>query len=640
MRPQRWIGLAAACVLLLLALAPVAAQTRLFPGVSIQGRIASDTPSTEYNFDALAGDRIRARVMGTQGLDASLAIVDLDNNVLAAGNTDPWSPDPGDGFVAYTIPADGPYKILISAEMGTSGQYLLQFEQASLVEPLRLGLEQTTRVPVGQNAGALWLDFEASASCPTVMTIHPQVDPAASPFGYLINVYDSNGAQVGQLNGERPVENRLEFAAGSGRYWAQVQPWRSARDGELLVSLSCAAGQPACTESVLSIPDAVPLPEIPPGLFSARAGGLLEYGSAMQGEVGQSAPFLAYQFAATEGDELALQVTGISFAFDPDMYIISPSNELIGFATDSPGAFKANDAVFSAIATETGSYVALVGSQDNQAGAFVIRLIGQTAATPIPLPFEQPVVVEPSEFDGLDKPLLRYTFDAQPDCSTMVALTGQGADALSLGSYVRRAQGNAVGRLRVSDVTGAALVVPAGSGSYEVLLAPPDQFHAVEPLTLTVTCQLASEVCVASADNVMPEPVDLPPFTPAPTPAITCGDGICGGGWENEFSCPGDCDVCGNGVCGPFESYETCRTDCPRPRVTPVPTEAPVTPGPEPTHVPICGDGWCEADEAATCCGDCGTCPTAVPTQDPCGDGFCDYEGGESYWTCPIDCPG
>lgn len=44
MRSHRWIDLAAACALLLLVFTPAAAQTRLFPGVSIQGRIASDTP--------------------------------------------------------------------------------------------------------------------------------------------------------------------------------------------------------------------------------------------------------------------------------------------------------------------------------------------------------------------------------------------------------------------------------------------------------------------------------------------------------------------------------------------------------------------------------------------------------------------
>jgi hypothetical protein len=386
---------------------------------------------------------------------------------------------------------------------------------------------------------------------------------------------------------------------------------------------------------VLSLPDAEPLPEIPPGLFSARGGGLLAYGESLQGDVGQAAPFLAYQFEAQEGDELALQVTGQSFGFNPALYVIAPSNDLIGFATDSPGAFKETDAVFATIAPESGAYVALVGSEDQGAGTFIIRLIGQTAAAPIPLPFEEAVTVEPAQLEGLDQPLLRYTFDAQPDCSTMVALQGQGADILSLGSYVRRAQGNPVGRLRVSDVTGAALVVPAGSGGYEVLLAPPDQFAAIEPLTLTVTCQLASQVCEAAAGNPLPPEVELPPFTPAPTPETACGDGICSG-WENEFACPGDCDVCGNGVCGPFESYDTCRTDCPRPRSTPIPTSPPeilITPD----NPAICGDGWCMADEAVTCCGDCGTCPTDVPAF--CGDGTCDPFGlGENPETCPQDC--
>lgn len=635
MRQRHWILLLAVCTVLALALAPATAQTRLFPGVSIQGRIASDTPSVEYSFDALAGDRIRARVLGIHGLDATLAILDANGDVMAAGNADPWSPDPTDGFVAFTVPADGPYSVLIGSEFGSSGDYLLQFEQDSAVEPLTLGFGQTTIVPVAQQDSSLWLDFEADPDCQTTMVVYPMVDSSEAYFGYLINVFDDSGAQVGQINGERPVENRLEFAAGSGRYWAQIQPWKSQRDGQLLVTLSCGVEAPACGETDVAFPDEEPLGDVPPGLFSARAGGEMTYGDALQGDVGQSSPFLLYQFMAEEGDELAVQVTGVSFNFNPEIYLVSPSQQLVGLAKDSPGAFKANDAVLSLIAGESGAYQAFVGSEDGQAGAFMVRLVGKAATDPIALPFEQPVVVEPEQLQGLDSPLLRYTFEAQPNCATMVALQGQGADALSLGSYVRRAQGDPVGRLRVSNVTGAALVVPAGSGGYEVLLAPPDEFSAIEPLTLTVSCQLESAICEAAAANVMSTPVELPPFTPAPTDVPECGNGKCEG-WENEYSCPGDCDICGNGVCGPFESYESCRIDCPfRPTLVPTtPPEIVVT-----TENPaVCGDGWCMADEAITCCGDCGTCPT--PTGPVCGDQICDYEGGESYFTCPRDCPG
>ena len=639
MRLRHWLFVFVVGFALAVGFGSAAAQTRLFPGASVQGRIASDTPSVEYNFDALTGDRIRARVLGIRGLDASLAILDANGEVVAAGNADPWSPDPTDGFVAFTAPADGPYSVLVGSELGTSGEYLLQFEQASAVEPLNLEFGRTTIVPVVQAGGSLWLDFEADPDCPTTMVVYPMVDPSADYFGYLINVYDESGAQVGQINGERPVENRLEFAQGSGRYWAEVQPWKSLRDGQLLVTLSCGVEAPACSETALTIPDDEPLGDIPPGLFSARAGGEMTFGDALQGDVSQGSPYLLYQFNAEEGDELSVQVTGVSFGFNPEIYLVSPSQQLIGLAKDSPGAFKAPDAVISLIAEETGAYQAFVGSEDAQAGAFIVRLVGEAAADPIALPFQEPVVVEPEQLESLDKPLLRYTFEAQPNCSTMVALEGDNAAALSLGSFVRRAEGDPVGRLRVSDVTGAALVVPAGSGGYEVLLAPPDEFSAIEPLTLTVTCQLESAICEAAAANVMSTPVELPPFTPAPTDAPECGNGKCDGGWENEYSCPGDCDICGNGVCGPFESYESCSIDCPY-RPTPVPTDVVVTPGPDATKVPVCGDTWCEADEAVTCCGDCGTCAIDVTvTPDICVvDGVCDWNGGENEFNCQQDC--
>jgi hypothetical protein len=627
----------AACALLALGLVPAAAQTRLFPGASVQGSISSDTPSVEYSFDALAGDRIRARVLGIRGLDASLGIADLGGNLLAGGNADPWSPDPTDGFVAVTIPADGPYTVLVGSEAGTTGEYLLQFEQDSAVTPLTLGFGETTTVPVLMEGGSLWLDFEASPDCATTLVASPQVDPSAGYFGYLINVFDESGAQVGQINGERPVENRLTFAEGSGRYFAQIQPWKSERDGQLLVSLSCGVEAPACMETAISIPDDAPIGELPPGLFSARAGGELTYGDALQGDVGQGPSFRLYQFNVTEGDELAVQVSGVSFGFNPVVYLIAPSQEVVGLASDSPGAFKANDAVPALIAAESGPYQAYVGSEDEQAGAFLIRLVGAAATPPIDLPFQEPVVVAPEQLESIEKPLLRYTFEAQPNCATMVTLEGDGAAALSLGSYVRRAQGDPVGRLRVSDVTAAALVVPADSGGYEVLLAPPDEFSAIEPLTLTVTCQLESSICEAVAGNALLTAVELPPFTPVPTREPVCGNSICDGGWENEFSCPGDCDICGNGVCGPFESFDSCQIDCPF-RPTPEPTVPVSTPVPEGTKVPICGDGWCEADEAIFCCGDCGTCPTQ-PTPDICVvDGVCDWNGGENELNCPRDC--
>ncbi|MBL8144935.1 MAG: hypothetical protein JNL34_01005, partial [Anaerolineae bacterium] len=548
-----------------------------------------------------------------------------DGAELLTGFDDAWSLEPGDSALWFDAPEGGAYEVVVAGENESAGDFLLQFNQAPAGSTALLPGGVAVPAPVSAANGPLRLQFAARSDCPTVLVITPDGGP---DFRALVQVSDDSGALIAEF-GAGPEEKRLTVEADSGQYVAEIIPLDGSADGQIVLTTACAAEQPACTAAPQAANALLPA-VTPAGLLMVQPGGEMTYGDALQGDVGQSSPFLLYQFMAEEGDELAVQVTGVSFNFNPEIYLVSPSQQLIGLAKDSPGAFKANDAVLSLIASESGAYQAFVGSEDGQAGAFMVRLVGKAATDPIELPFEVPVVVEPEQLQGLDSPLLRYTFEAQPNCATMVALQGQGADALSLGSYVRRAQGDPVGRLRVSNVTGAALVVPAGSGGYEVLLAPPDEFSAIEPLTLTVSCQLESAICEAAAANVMSTPVELPPFTPAPTAVPQCGNGKCEG-WENEYSCPGDCDICGNGVCGPFESYESCRIDCPfRPTATPEPVSTVV---PQGTKVPVCGDSWCEADEAITCCGDCGTCP------DPCGDGYCDKDAGENPETCRADCP-
>ncbi len=67
---------------------------------------------------------------------------------------------------------------------------------------------------------------------------------------------------------------------------------------------------------------------------------------------------------------------------------------------------------------------------------------------------------------------------------------------------------------------------------------------------------------------------------------LVCGNGVCSAG-ENCQSCPQDCGVCcGNGACDWWESCDTCGQDC--------------------GACGGCGDGFCTADEEATCIADCG----------------------------------
>ena len=96
-------------------------------------------------------------------------------------------------------------------------------------------------------------------------------------------------------------------------------------------------------------------------------------------------------------------------------------------------------------------------------------------------------------------------------------------------------------------------------------------------------------------------------------PTLPCGNGFCGDVGEDCATCPTDCgSCCGDGFCALSETSVTCSSDCP----------------------PIgCGNNSCEVllgETCVTCSNDCGSC---------CGNGFCDTLNGETYATCPGDCP-
>lgn len=156
----------------------------------------------------------------------------------------------------------------------------------------------------------------------------------------------------------------------------------------------------------------------------------------------------------------------------------------------------------------------------------------------------------------------------------------------------------------------------------------------------------------------------------------SCGDGICGEGYENCSSCPEDCgQCCGNGECDFFETCATCPTDCgsccgnlfcdPGENICNCPVDCSggcagccdgtvCMPGDNSdvcgaegnechscpagtscqshTCQMVCGDLVCAMapfEDCYTCSSDCGDC---------CGNGVCDGTEGETCSTCEADC--
>ena len=115
-----------------------------------------------------------------------------------------------------------------------------------------------------------------------------------------------------------------------------------------------------------------------------------------------------------------------------------------------------------------------------------------------------------------------------------------------------------------------------------------------------------------------------------PSPEPFCGDGICDPD-ETCASCAQDCGTCppppptcGDGTCNGDETCESCPTDCGACVECVVDEDCPV---------PLQGD------ELGTWTCESGTCqwnPTPLPS---CGDGICQaFSQGESCLNCPGDC--
>lgn len=98
--------------------------------------------------------------------------------------------------------------------------------------------------------------------------------------------------------------------------------------------------------------------------------------------------------------------------------------------------------------------------------------------------------------------------------------------------------------------------------------------------------------------------ITLPPLGQAPSgsqPPSVCGDAYCDPAYEDEYTCPKDCEVLANtdcnndGVCEPeyHENALNCASDC------------------------YCGDGICDSTESATCSLDCEVTETVPETYFP-----------------------
>lgn len=634
--------------LLLLALrsGPLAAQSRLFDGASLLGRIASDAPSAEYSFDASRGDRIALRVLGLNGLDPIATVRGPDGADFLTSYDDAWSPEPGDSVITFNAPESGAYSVVVAGEGETAGDFLLQFNQSPAGSTALLPGGQAVPVPVSAAAGPLRLQFASLPNCPTVLVITPNGDQA---FRARTQVYDEQGTLIAEFS-DGPEEKRLTLGANSGQYVAEITPLPGSSDGQIVLTVACANEQPACTAAPEPVESVLPV-VTPAGLLMVQPGGELTFDAALQGEIGQSSPLVGYTFEGAAGDSVVVQVTGISLGFNPTVSLLGPTLTQLAAADDSPGSFRRSDALLQSVLPEDGRYTALVGSVGNLAGAFMIRLSEDPASAPIALSPDAPTTVDAAALAGDDGWFQRYVFSALDSCPTAVDIQTADGSPFAVGMVVRRAGGEVIGAVQPSNAAGLNLVVPAGSGDYEVLISRYGDLDQLGQIVIGVSCQANSPACLAGGSPLListPTPGDAPFATATlanSSAAVTgmvsvasanvrVGDGqefavlrsllqgtqvdvigiaSTGSGWYLVRLPDG-----GEGWMSPQVLTVTGDTGALRPVQPPPRPVAPTNP-PQPTSLPqqptsppapsaVCGNGVCESGETcSSCADDCGS---------------------------------
>lgn len=249
----------ARAALILLPLVLVAGTARLSPqaasaqgggtigyGSKLFGRLTADTPELAYSFSGTAGDLVEIRARNWVGtVRPAATLLAPDGQTLAASNPDPFAPDPQDATLALVLPQTGVYLLLVSAEAGTSGEFLLTLQGRGPMPSTPLFYGQGVEVAVSLNPQPLYLAFDAQ-DCPTILTVTNLSEGRPFTFPYAVKVRNEQGRVIALLLGGDALEDRLVVAPLSGRYEVEVLSEDPAQAGTVHLLVSCADQAPGC----------------------------------------------------------------------------------------------------------------------------------------------------------------------------------------------------------------------------------------------------------------------------------------------------------------------------------------------------------------------------------------------------------
>jgi len=220
----------------------------VYPQQDITGALSAAVPLLAHPFTATAGDWISAEVTSlTNGLDSYIRLIS-PSAVAHSLNDAAFPMNRGDTYFSAFLTETGTYTLLVGAQNGTTGDYLLRFTGRTPVgsTPLTFGVPQLVAFPPPSAIAPppntpQYFTFTAQ-DCPTTLTLTDR--SGFAPFAAIVR--DERGVVIARLRGEPLTEARLTVAPRSGAYEVEVLSMADDRGGTLELLVSCAGDAPLC----------------------------------------------------------------------------------------------------------------------------------------------------------------------------------------------------------------------------------------------------------------------------------------------------------------------------------------------------------------------------------------------------------
>ncbi len=199
-----------------------------------------------YSFTGNAGDLVQATARNWVGtLNPHLDLVGPDGQIADVAASSLLTEDSLEASLSLFLPQTGIYMLLVSAEGGTIGEYMLKLQGRGAVDatPLVYGQGVTATLPA--NPERQYYAFEAE-DCPTAFIVANLAEGQPFTFPFMVTLRNEGGDTIALLRGGDALEDRAILAPLSGRYEVALDSDDPAATGAVFLLITCLDQAPGC----------------------------------------------------------------------------------------------------------------------------------------------------------------------------------------------------------------------------------------------------------------------------------------------------------------------------------------------------------------------------------------------------------